>query len=527
MKMSGLERFRQPGAVCSALRRSGSLLLAAFLLILASPLAAQSVSGESIAQQMQQLNDAMARIQAQMDDSERALGEMRKQLMELQKEMAPGQPASAADQAASESSSGTASATLAAAVEDLREREAVTESELATHEQDKVESASKYPVHITGLILLNGFANRGAVDVPATPSLALPGVGSAGMSLRQTMVGIDAQGPHLFGARSYADLRADFYGGAGAGSGGGYSGYSGSTASMRLRTAHAGLEWDQLQAYFSLDRPIISPDTPSSLTAVAVPPLAWSGNLWTWNPQVGMNGYLRDIEARGVEFQAALIDAGDAPLTPQTGPSSLSGVPPSSAEQSSRPGVEARIAAIGSLRGQDRNDIGVGGYFAPHRSALGPRYDSWAATIDERVLLPARLQLTGNFYRGSALGGLGGGGYKDFAYQPDPDSTGYYFRALDDAGGWTQLKEKFSERLEFNGALGMDNLFAGELRPYFAPGASMAQKLARNRTYTGNVIYSPSAYLLFSFEYRRLESTPVSGAAAVSNIFGAAAGYKF
>ncbi len=39
----------------------------------------------------------------------------------------------------------------------------------------------------------------------------------------------------------------------------------------------------------------------------------------------------------------------------------------------------------------------------------------------------------------------------------------------------------------------------------------MVQNLARNRTFTGNVIYSPSAYLLFSLEYRRLESFPVDG----------------
>jgi hypothetical protein len=27
---------------------------------------------------------------------------------------------------------------------------------------------------------------------------------------------------------------------------------------------------------------------PTSLTAVAIPALAWSGNLCTWNPQVGV-----------------------------------------------------------------------------------------------------------------------------------------------------------------------------------------------------------------------------------------------
>ncbi len=40
--------------------------------------------------------------------------------------------------------------------------------------------------------------------------------------------------------------------------------------------------------------------------------------------------------------------------------------------------------------------------------------------LDARLLLFARLQLTGSFYRGLALGGLGGGAYKDFAYSPNP-----------------------------------------------------------------------------------------------------------
>ena len=53
----------------------------------------------------------------------------------------------------------------------------------------------------------------------------------------------------------------------------------------------------------------------------------------------------------------------------------------------------------------------------------------------------------------------------------DPDTGGYYFRPLDDVGGWTQLKEKLTERLEFNAAFGIDNVFAAELRPYAFPAA--------------------------------------------------------
>jgi hypothetical protein len=85
---------------------------------------------------------------------------------------------------------------------------------------------------------------------------------------------------------------------------------------------------------------------------------------------------------------------------------------------------------------EDRNHFGVGGYFAPHYSGvLGHDFDSWAGTFDARLFLPARLEFTGNFYRGQALGGLGGGAYKDFAYRIDVNSGSYYFRPLDDVGG--------------------------------------------------------------------------------------------
>jgi hypothetical protein len=229
-----------------------------------------------------------------------------------------------------------------------------------------------------------------------------------------------------------------------------------------------------------------------------------------------------------VRLQAALIDVGDAPVTPLIALSGTNtGTPASTGEQSRWPGVEARVALLGSKMKDNGNRLGAGGYFASHQTSLGHDFDSWAATLDERLLLPAHLQLEGTFYRGLALGGLGGGAFKDFVYRPDTDSSGYYFRPLDDVGGWAQLKEKLTERIELNAAFGLDDVFAGELRPYAVPGGTIYQSLARNRTYTGNVIYSPSAYLLFSLEYRHLESSPVIGSPASSNIIGLGAGYKF
>jgi hypothetical protein len=229
---------------------------------------------------------------------------------------------------------------------------------------------------------------------------------------------------------------------------------------------------------------------------------------------------------RDFRLQAALIEVADAPATPVLYPKGV--IPPSTTELSRWPGVEARVAVLRSrsTAEEETNQLGVGGFFAPHRIG-GQGFDSWAATLDTNYVMPAGLQFTGSFYRGAALGGMGGGTYKDIAFYNDLDTGEFYFRALDDVGGWAQLKEKFNQRVQINAAFGIDNAFASELRRYYVPGGSVYQNLARNRTYTGNVIYSPSAYLLFSLEYRHLESSPVVGAGADSNIIGLGAGYKF
>jgi len=533
MTMCEHERISNPGV------RGWDRFAALTLLALAAVtlVKAQDAGQVDVAQKVAQLTDAMTRAQEQLERTQRDLAEMHRQLIELQREMAANGTLVSAVPAAAASSSASAAAvakdsatSMMTAIDDLRERQAMQESEIATQEQTKVESESKYPVKVTGMLLMNGFKNTGAVDTAATPSVAVGGSGNGGATVRQTVLGFDARGPHLFGARSFADLRVDFYGSQAASAPTtSYSGYlNTNSAFLRLRTAHAGLDWDRTQVFFALDHPIISPDTPTSLTATAVPALAWSGNLWTWNPQAVFTQNFSSPGSIGLQLQAALIDAGDAPLTPAVAPATaINYVPPTSAEQSSKPGVEARIALVGAGQDDARMHVGAGGYFAEHNSALGRNYDSWASTLDARMPLVARLELSGNFYRGAALGGLGAGAYKDFAYSPNPNTGGYYFRPLDDAGGWAQLKERATQRLEFNAAYGMDNVVAGQLRRYYIQGGSMIQNLARNRTFTGNVIYSPSAYLLFSLEYRRLLSAPVEDEGAASNVIGVGAGYRF
>ena len=482
---------------------------------------AQETNSGKAEQQMMRLAAAVAKTEAELQASQQQLQELRRELEALRQQMAREHAAAEttkSDTTAGVQSSANADAATARKTDEIGERQALQESQIATLDQSKVESESKYPVKLSGLILLTGFTNTAGVDIPSTPTFAADGTGSTGASLRQTILGVDARGPHLLGARSDADVRVDFSANANG------AGYGGGSGVARLRTAHAALHWNRTVAWFALDRPLISPNVPTSLTAVAVPALGWSGNLWNWNPQLGVTHDVSLAGARQLRLQAALMDVSDPPSLASPAAPAANTVQPSLAERSRWPGVETRVALRGAAR-EDAAEFGFGGYFSPHQTIDGIRFNAWAGTVDLRLPLPARLELSGSGYLGQALGGLGGGGYKDYAYRTDP--SGVFVQALDDAGGWTQLKQRLGQRLEWNAAFGLDNVFAGQLRPYASAAAAPYQNLARNRTATGNVIYRPSAYLLFSFEYRHLESAPVIGPASSANIFGIAAGYKF
>ncbi|MEO6817148.1 MAG: hypothetical protein ABI177_10635 [Edaphobacter sp.] len=476
----------------------------------------QTASQETTAQKIQQLTVAVASAQAQLESSEKQIQELRRQLAALQDQLAASAKSDTEQSMSPSALTATTNTKLAQEVDALHEQQAMQQSQIATHEQSKVESESKYPVSITGLILLNGFVNTKASDVIQAPTLAVDGQGSTGASLRQTVLGLDARGPHLFGATSRADVRVDFFGGTSA-----QGGYNNAGGVLRLRTVHVAMNWKNTEAFVEFDRPIVNPNTPTSLTAVATPALAWSGNLWSWRPQIGISQSFVIGTSSRVKMQAALIDVGDPSI-----PGSTSTANASLAERSRWPGSEARIALAGA-KDDTSPEFGFGGYFSPHRTSGGTRFNSWAGTMDFRLPLPARLELSGSFYRGQALGGLGGGGYKDYIY--NPEGTGESIRPLDDVGGWTQLKRRIGERLEFDADFGMDNVFASELRPYYDDPASNLtyQNLARNKTFFTNVIYSPSAYLLFSLEYRRIQTSPVVGSSEDGNVFGLAAGYKF
>lgn len=453
---------------------------------------------------LKRLSTAVTQVQSQMKAYQQQLLELQQQIDALQKELGnrPSEAVAGPSQVPQQPAAQTP--------EEIQERQAIAESQIATHEQTKVETESKYPLRLTGLILFNGFINTHRVDDAIDPTYALNGDGNTGFSVRQTILGFDATGPHLLGATSHADLRIDFF------ANGSQQTY-GASGILRLRTAHASLVWDKTEAFFAQDRSLLAPNIPTSLVSTAQPNLSWSGDLWTWNPQLGVRQSIPLKSSQRLEIAGAFVDVQDPLL-----PNATSTATVTRAERSRWPGLEGRV---GYAAGQQDEGaaVGVGGYFSPHRTSEGYRFNAWAISGDLLLPIGRRVQLTSNVYRGAGLGGLGGGGYVDYFYPAGTDDAA---QALNDVGGWAQFKFRPGERLQFNAGYGIDNPFAADIRSSLA-GSTTYTGLSKNRGAFGNVIVSPSKYLEFSLEYRRLWTNYVNNVLRLSDAIGLAAGYRF
>src|ERR1700730_1979512 len=111
-------------------------------------LCAQTTSPDDLSQQIEKLTESMARTQAQVEQSQRQLDEMRKELTALRGQLAQSAstaaaPISPGPPLASPRAQGQASsAASSAAIKQVGERQVLQESQIAIHEQTKVESES-------------------------------------------------------------------------------------------------------------------------------------------------------------------------------------------------------------------------------------------------------------------------------------------------------------------------------------------------------------------------------------------------
>jgi hypothetical protein len=484
----------------------------------APPSPSTDMHSAELERKLEEISSALIVTHQQLERSQQEMEQLREELVQIRKQLAAAQ----SGQVESPESPADAAKTTAARIEDLQEQQQTTEAQVKLHDQTKVESSSKYPLHVTGLILFNAFVNRGNVDNIDLPAAALSnqnnttGNGSGGATFRQTILGLQGYGPKIVGAKTSAYVDLDFFAGLA------YSSYATSAGTVRMRTASIDLDWtyDSIQA--GLVGPLISPLSPTSYATVAEPSLSGAGNLWTWAPQLRYAHQIPLQSGRRLQLEFGLWDPPAAGYSTNV----LYRVP-SPSEASKQPGYESRVS-YGTFVGEHPFQIGDSGYYSRQSYPGNQSVDSWAGTTDWRVPLGSRFEVSGEGYRGKALGGLGGGVYKDALFGIYSSTGVNAWRGLNAIGGWTQLKTHFTQSLEANASIGLDDGYARDFHEFiFPPTVTSTQLRARNKMVVGNLIFRPKTYLILSPEYRRIWSWPIYGTVNTADIFTLSAGYQF
>src|SRR5947209_1443899 len=419
------------------------------------------------------------------------------------------------------------SAAMEQRVSKIEDAQQITEARVAEQNQIKVESGSKYRLRLSGMVLLNLFHTQGNVDNLDFAQLAVPrdpleSTRAFGASLRQSQVELSAFGPDIAGAHTSANLKFDFAGGFA-------NSPNGITMGLvRLRTGTIRLDWATTSLVAGQDGLFIAPLIPTSLSSVAIPPLSYAGRLWNWAPQVRIEHQIALSDSTSVLVQAGILDSltGDLPLlVPRPG----NYRDPTAGEQSGQPAYASRIAVRHRAFGKEFS-LGAGGYYARENWGFGRSVDSWAATTDLLLPITNWITFSGEFYRGRAVAGLGGAiGQNILLSGPSGNlyDSATQVRGLDSTGGWMQLKFKPKTNFEVNAAVGQDNPFSSELRRFPATAQYYGALQSKNFSPFLNFIYQLRSDMLFSVEYRRLQSYPLDSAPNKANQVSLSMGYLF
>ncbi len=454
-------------------------------------------SPDSVASAVQQLQEQVRELRAAVQELRTEAVEYRTETLELRRELQASRGQTAA-------SAPSQTPPIEERVTALEESSQLVNSKVDDQYQTKVESASKYHVRLSGLLLFNLFGNHGYLNNQDFPTWVVPpnpinSGQSFGATLRQSELGLEVFGPRLAGAKTAGEVQVDF-------SGGFPNTENGTTYGLvRLRIADMRMDWDNTSLVAGQDRVFVSPLAPTSFASVAVPALAYTGNLWGWIPQVRVEHRFHLAESQNITLQAGILDN----LTGEP-PDNLYLKQPTAGEATGQPAYATRVAWTRNLRGRSMT-LGASGYYSRQDWGLNRKVDGWGAITDWDVPLAARLSFSGEFYRGRALGALGAAFGRSVIFSGDEFAPGTQIRAVNSVGGWSQLKFRASAKLEFNGAFGLDNPYSQDLNAFSAPQAYFPASVAQNRGGLINFVYRPRSDLLFSGEYRHLRTFETFG----------------
>lgn len=393
--------------------------------------------------------------------------------------------------------------------------------------QTKVETASKHRVKLSGILLMNIFSNTGNVDHVEVPGVALSAPtsqtsantgGSFGATFRQSELGLEVYGPTFAGAKTRGNFVGDFFSESPETINGNSSGM------FHLRTGTVRLDWERTSVVGGVDTLFFSPTYPTSYASVGIPAFSYSGNLWGWTAQLRVEHRLISSDDSALTVSGGILD----PLTGEAPQNEFLRFP-GAGESSRQPAYAGRLEWRRKIFGQPLT-VGAGAYYSREAWAVNRNIDGWAATNDWLIPFGSHLSLSGKFYAGRAIGGLGAGIGRSIVFNSpsgvltDPAST---LQALESFGGWSQFKIKANAKLEFNVAAGQDSAAADDVRGFANTTGYLAANLNQNRSEFVNFVYRPRSSLLFSTEFRTLRTTAVSGINSRANQLNLVMGVLF
>jgi len=526
--------------------RTGAVTAAAFVLLSMFNLSMRSSAQEStpgtasqsgdaalhdLVSQVRELRAAIEQMRTENAQSRAEMQELRQELHETRKLLAPlvaSTNASPSSSAAVESTpyslqsaaAPTSPADLGSRVQRLEESNQLLGQKINEQYQTKVETAAKYRARLSGIVLMNAFHNVGGsdnLDLPDYAQSVAAGTnqGNFGATLRQSEIGLEIFGPMLAGAKSSANVQLDFAGGFPATNNGVNFGIA------RLQTASLRLAWKQTSIIAGQDSLFISPLSPTSFASLAIPALAYAGNLWGWTPQLRVEHRFDLAGQQTLTLQGGILD-------------NLDWEPPynsftrtiQAGEQSGQPAYAMRTAWSRPVFNHPLT-VAVAGYYGRQNWPWNRYVDAWAGMTDWQIPILRRLTLSGEFYRGRGAGGLGGAIGQTIVFGGNPSYSTSRIRGLDSAGGWSQLKFQLTPKLELNGVFAEDDAFTGNIRGFATDANNFGEILGRNRGALGNLVYRPRSDLLLSAEFRRLHTFPVYDSASVTNQVNLAVGILF
>jgi hypothetical protein len=503
----------------------------------AAPATASQPADASVGEldsQVRELRAVIEQMRAENAQSRAEMQELRQELQDTRKLLAPlaaaanGNPSlpvtaeSATASANAEPASASASSPdLSSRLQKLEESTQLLGSKINEQYQTKVETAAKYRTRLSGIVLMNAFRNVGAsdnLDIPdyaQPPALGSNSQTSFGATLRQTEIGLEIFGPTVAGARSSANVQFDFAGGFPSTPNGVDYGI------VRMQTASLRLDWNHTSVVAGQDSLFISPLSPTSFASLAIPTFAYAGNLWGWTPQLRIEHRFNLTDQQTLTVQGGILDnldwenPGDPYVRTAT-----------AGESTGQPAYAMRTAWSRPVF-EHPLSFGVAGYYGRQDWPWNHSVDAWAGMMDWQIPIARRFGLSGEFYRGRGVGGLGGAIGQTIVYGGIPSYASTSIRGLDSAGGWSQLKFQITSKVELNGVFAEDNAFAGDIRGFATDANNFGEILGRNRGAMGNLVYRPRSDLLLSAEFRRLHTFPVYDSASVTNQVNLAMGILF